>query len=197
MEVWLATENSHKLRETRAVLSDYSIKVWHLRRSKHEIQSPYLEKIASFAAKEAAREERRPVIVEDSGFFVRTLKGFPGPYSSYVYMTLGTEGILRLLTGDRDREAFFQSAVAICMQTTLNATFSGRVHGTIPRRPAGKHGFGFDPIFIPHRENRTFAEMDLSEKSRYSHRAIALRKFAAWFLSEAGRGAWFANGALK
>ncbi len=186
MEVWLATENSHKLREARAVLSDYSIRVRHLRKPKHEIQSPHLEEIARFAAKEAASEERRPVIVEDSGFFVRALKGFPGPYSSYVYMTLGPEGILRLLTGNRDREAFFQSTVAVCMQTTPSATFSGRVHGTIPRHRAGRHGFGFDPIFIPHRENRTFAEMDILEKSKYSHRALALRKFAAWFLSEAG-----------
>ncbi len=179
------------------MLSDYPIKVRHLRRPKQELQSPHLREIASFAAKEAARGEKRPVIVEDSGFFVKALKGFPGPYSSYVCKTLRPEGILRLLTGNRDREAFFQSTIAVCMQSRLSGTFSARVQGTIPRHPAGRHGFGFDPIFVPHGEKTTFAEMTLLEKNKYSHRALALRKFAAWFLSETRRGDRLASGALK
>jgi XTP/dITP diphosphohydrolase len=62
--------------------------------------------------------------------------------------------------------------------------FSGEIQGEIAseeRRGNGKSGFGFDPIFKPERSHKTFAEMNIAEKNRYSHRASAFHSFAKWY----------------
>lgn len=181
-KVWLVTENPHKLREAKAVLSNNNISLGQIRLPKVEIQSQDLEEIALFAARAVAREVDRPIIVEDSGLFISALNGFPGPYSSYVHKTLGLDGILRLVEGIRGREAYFQSTIATCLERSVYKTFSARVHGVISRRKAGKNGFGYDPIFALRNDSKTFGQMPGPEKNRYSHRALALRKFAKWFL---------------
>jgi len=79
---------------------------------KTEIQSTSLSAIAKFAAKEAAKKHNRTVLVEDSGLFVKALDGFPGPFSSYVHDTIGVEGLLRLMTRQTRREAYFSGFVS-------------------------------------------------------------------------------------
>jgi len=149
---------------------------------KHEIQAEDLSKIASFAAEQAVDETgMKDVVAEDAGFFVDALNGFPGPYSSYVYRKLGVDGILRLLReGDR-RDASFSCVVAYCSRSHGAVWFEGAVKGKVSSTPRGQHGFGFDPIFIPNQgEGRTFAEMGIDEKNRFSHRAMAFSKFFNW-----------------
>ncbi|HEY4823075.1 MAG TPA: XTP/dITP diphosphatase [Candidatus Bathyarchaeia archaeon] len=180
--LWFATENSHKFQEARTILSSYGIKVRQLRRRKTEIQSDNLEEIAKFAAKALSRNHKGRVLVEDSGLFIPTLKGFPGPYSSYIYKTLGLEGVLRLMDNSQDRKAYFQSTIAIRLEDGTSRTFSGRVYGTISRKVRGKSGFGFDPIFVPERESRTFGEMTQAVKNKCSHRARTFEEFAKWYL---------------
>ena len=84
-----------------------------------------------------------------------------------------------------DRQAKFQSVIAYCDETLCKPQcFSGEVKGeitTIERKTAGKTAFGFDPIFQPTGSSKTFAEMTIEEKNGYSHRAMAIRKFAQWY----------------
>jgi len=91
-----------------------------------------------------------------------------------VYKTIGIQGILKLLEGVENRRACFKSAVAVVLENTI-ITSTGEVCGEISREPRGNQGFGFDPIFIPSGETRTFGEMSIQEKNRYSHRAKAVR----------------------
>jgi len=122
--------------------------------------------------------------VEDAGLFVEALKGFPGPYSAYVYRTLGTRGILKLMENVEDRAASFRSVVVFSSPEHQPVCFSGEVKGRISMEERGDSGFGFDPIFEPEAgDGRTFAEMTTEEKNRYSHRAEALRRFAKWYSS--------------
>jgi XTP/dITP diphosphohydrolase len=159
-----------------------------LRIEKLEIQSNDLTAIASFAALQAARSKRCPVVSEDAGLFVNALGGFPGPYSSYVFKTLGTNGILRLMKNGSKRGAFFQAAVAFCTPKTRPRCFTGVVDGVVSRKPRGTNGFGFDPIFIPRQgDGRTFAEMATEEKNALSHRAMAFAKFSKWFIAKRKR----------
>ena len=83
----------------------------------------------------------------------------------------------------QDREAYFQSTVAIRLEDGTSRVLSGRVYGTISGKVRGNRGFGFDPIFIPRGESRTFGEMTQAVKNKYSHRARAFEKFAKWYLS--------------
>jgi len=150
--------------------------------SKTEIQSTNLGEIAKFAAEEAAKKHNRTVLVEDSGLFVKALNGFPGPFSSYVYAAIGVGGLLRLMNEQRRREAHFQASLAFASPWDSSQEFSGKVDGTISHKPMGKQGFGFDPIFIPRGARKTFAQGGTEYKDKYSHRAIAFRNLALWYI---------------
>jgi XTP/dITP diphosphohydrolase len=182
--VYFATGNRGKYLEAVRIASAHGVVLKHLRLQKQEIQSEQITEIASFAARQAAESTRRSVVVEDAGLFVKGLSGFPGPYSSYVFDTIGLRGILRLTQALSLRQAFFQASVAYCEPRRRPISFKGIVRGTLSRRPKGSHGFGYDPIFIPAEgDGRTFAEMSTNEKNLYSHRARAFTKFCRWFAS--------------
>jgi len=149
---------------------------------KTEIQSTSLEEIAKFAAEEAAKKHNRTVVIEDSGLFVRALNGFPGPFSSYVHATIGVRGLLRLMSQQTRRDAYFQASLAHASPRDSSQGFSGKVYGTISRKSAGTKGFGFDPIFVPKGARKTFAQGGSEFKDKYSHRAIAFRKLALWHI---------------
>ena len=180
--VYFATGNKGKYEEAAQVANGFGIRLKQLKFNKLEIQSNNLEEIASFASRHAAQATKRPVVAEDAGLFINALQGFPGPYSAYVYETLGYQGILRLMSHTRKRGAYFQAVVAYCYPGNSPICFSGIVNGIISPKAKGKYGFGFDPIFIPlKREGQTFAELSVNEKNRFSHRAKAFAKFFSWF----------------
>lgn len=182
--VYFTTGNKSKYFEAARIASALGVVLRHLRIEKLEIQSQSLSEIASFAAERAAESTGRNVVAEDAGFFVEGLGGFPGPYSSYVFGTLGIDGILSLMRNVRNRKASFQAAVAYCAPGQSSICFKGAVGGTLASLPRGQHGFGFDPIFVPREgDGRTFAEMRTKEKNLYSHRAKAFTKFCKWFSS--------------
>ncbi len=182
--VFFATNNIHKFNEARIVLKEYNIAVGMLRVKSLEIQSDNLQEISEASVNDAFEKCQLPVVVEDAGLFVTFLNGFPGPYAAYVYKTIGNRGLLNLLRGCPERSAMFRSVIAY-KSPTLNKPidFVGAVSGHITKeeKHSAKNGFGFDPIFRPLNNMKTFAEMNSAEKNRYSHRASAFRKFARWY----------------
>lgn len=183
--VFFATNNVNKFCEARQVLAEYKISAGMLRIKTVEIQSESLEEIAKTSVIEAFKKCKLPVIVEDAGLFVDSLNGFPGPYASYVYRTISNQGLLRLMENLVDRRAKFQSVISYCdSHSEQPLCFKGEVYGEITteeRKGNGKTGFGFDPIFRPLGSGKTFAEMDITEKNGFSHRAKATREFAEWY----------------
>jgi XTP/dITP diphosphohydrolase len=173
------TSNRHKAEEVLPIFNSYSIPVDVVYAKTLEIQSESLDEIAVFSAVQAYQFVKKPVFVEDAGLFITGLKGFPGPYSSYVYTTLGLEGVLRLVEGT-DRAAVFLSNICYFDPATGPRLFKGVCKGRIAPQPRGSGGFGFDPIFIPEKDTRTFAEMSLEEKNRLSHRGSAVRRLCRW-----------------
>jgi len=187
---FFVTSNVHKFNEARLVLAEYKITTAMLNVEAVEIQDDNIENIAKTSAMDAAAKANLPVFVEDAGLFIDALKGFPGPYSSYVYRTVGTKGILRLLQNEKKRDAYFLSVVAFsnAREPSKPKCFQGMVQGKIASEERGKRGFGFDPVFEPYGGNgKTFAEMTTQEKNKCSHRAQALRKFARWYSLHAQR----------
>ena len=141
---------------------------------------------AQTSVKNAYKRCHLPIFVEDAGLFIDSLSGFPGPYAAYVYNTIHNSGILKLMEDMVDRHATFQSIIAYCddQPQMQPECFEGESEGQITlseRREQGKSGFGFDPIFQASGSGKTFAEMTLEEKNGYSHRAMAIRKFAQWY----------------
>jgi XTP/dITP diphosphohydrolase len=183
--VFFATGNINKFNEARSILSPYGISIGLLRMKGDEIQSDTLEEIAKSSVINAYNRTHLPIFVEDAGLFIEALNGFPGPYAAYVYKTINNKGILKLMEKTKDRQAEFQSVIAYCDQNFSEPkAFDGESKGEITlseRKPQGKTPFGFDPIFQPNGSGKSFAEMTTEEKNGFSHRAIAIRKFAEWF----------------
>ena len=160
-------------------MKSFHIEIEFARFETTEIQSDSLEEIALEKSKKAYEKIRRPLIVEDTGLFVDSLKGFPGPYSSYVLETIGNQGILDLLLNRTNRFALFRSIVAY-KDNNKNITFSGETKGIISH-DITEGGWGYDPIFIPEGSSATYAKLGITNKMAISHRTHALNNFAEWY----------------
>lgn len=177
--ITFASTNQNKFLEVQSILSTRNISVDFSQIHLVEIQSDSLEEIAREKAKTAFAKVGRQVIVEDDGLFIDSLGGFPGQCSSFVFRTIGNDGILKLLAGSAKRSAYFRSLIAFYNGITLSIS-DGRVYGRISDRIT-EGGWGYDPIFVPDGTNLTFAELK-KNKNEYSHRKRALEKFAQWYL---------------
>jgi XTP/dITP diphosphohydrolase len=151
--------------------------VEHIRTRYPEIQAETLEETIVPGLRWLMERYDRPMFIDDSGLFVEALKGFPGVYSSYVFKTLGCEGVLRLMEGVGDRRARFECCIGYMEPGGEPFIARGVAQGSISRRMAGTGGFGYDPIFIPDGDSRTYAQMDVAEKNTMSHRGRAVAKF--------------------
>lgn len=177
-KIIFVTSNAHKVKEAAGILSPLGITVVQNNCGYPELQEDELEKIASYGAEWASNKLGSEVMVDDSGLFIRSLGGFPGPYSAYVFDTLGNERILKLMGGETDRKAVFRCVIGYCRPGEKARLFTGEVDGEISLFGRGDAGFGYDPIFAV--GGRTFGEMGDDEKNRLSHRYRALLKFAGW-----------------
>lgn len=175
-DLFFVSSNSHKYQEAKTILDSLGINLGFLKSNLEEIQSHSLNDIATAKARNAFSKFKKPIIIEDDGLFIDAIDGFPGPYSSYVFKTIGNKGILNLLKNNR--KAKFVSIITYCDKTILKS-FEGKLNGKISKIQKGK-GWGYDPIFIPNNSKKTFAE--LNNKNELSHRYKALRKFSKWYL---------------
>ena len=162
----------NKFREAGEILGGYEIV--QIREEYPEIQGKSSEGVIDFAL-ELLRGRAEVLMIEDTSFFIEVLGGFPGPYASYVSKTIRNGGILKLMKNEDDRRARFETVVGL-LRRDESTLFRGVCEGSLSLTEMGENGFGFDPIFIPEESNRTFAEMSIEEKNRFSHRARAFEK---------------------
>lgn len=175
-DLFFVSSNNHKYAEAKKILDSFGINIGFLKSNLEEIQSNSLHNIAMAKARDAFSKFKKPIIIEDDGLFIDSIDGFPGPYSSYVFKTIGNKGILNLLKNNR--KAKFVSIITYCDNTLLKS-FDGKLNGKISKTQKGK-GWGYDPIFIPNNLTKTFAE--INNKNELSHRYKALKKFSKWYL---------------
>jgi XTP/dITP diphosphohydrolase len=141
---------------------------------------------ALLKARHAADASGLIALADDSGLSVRALDGAPGVYSArwagpgkdFSVAMAKVEARLEAEDGD-DRAAWFTCALAVAWPDGPAVVVEGQAQGSLSFPPRGTLGFGYDPIFIPEGETRTFAEMTAAEKDRISHRAIAFAKLKA------------------
>lgn len=179
MKIRFVTSNPGKLREATAHLSPLGLEVESAAAPIVEIQADTLEEVARAKAESIRGRVEPPYFVEDAGLFVDALSGFPGVYSHYAYRTIGWQGLLRLLHDGVPRTAAFRAVIGYVAGTGAPGLFAGEALGRIASAGRGGQGFGFDPIFVPDGESRTFAELGPEEKSHVSHRGRALEALAA------------------
>ena len=175
-EITFISSNNHKFQEIRRIFAQYSkIEVKHIPTELRELQADNLEEIASFSLKDATKVSNDVYsFVEDSGIFIESLNGFPGPYSSYIFKTIGNEGIIKLMHNVTHRKAFFKSVIAL-KTTNEILIFTGVVDGFISETISDS-GWGYDPIFCINADLQTTLGDLGRRKDEISHRYHASRK---------------------
>jgi len=151
-----------------------------------------LEGNAVKKAREIAEFTGLPAIADDTGLEVDALDGRPGVLSArYAGPDANSEANRRLLLSELDgideRSARFRTVAAFVDDDEVHV-FDGTCEGLIAVAERGEGGFGYDSIFVPESDTRTFAEMTAEEKNKVSHRSEAFQKFAAFLRSEDAKG---------
>lgn len=183
----IASHNKGKVSEIQDLLLPYGIECV----SAHDLNLTEAEETgttfvenAIIKAKSAASESGLYSLADDSGFAVRALNGDPGVYSArWAGPDRDFDMAMRLvhekLEDHADKSASFICVLALCAPDGNVQTFEGRVDGQMVWPPRGDKGFGYDPVFIAHGHDKTFAEIDPAQKHAVSHRADAFQKFIA------------------
>lgn len=191
-EIVFASRNQGKIAEIRAMLAPLGISV----KSAVDLcledvaeTGKSFEENALLKAVAACKATQKPALADDSGLCVKALDGAPGIYSArYAPEHDFSKGMQKLLdemafSGSKDRSAYFACVLVLVYPDGTSKSFEGRIDGTIASKPRGAGGFGYDPIFIPEGQNKTFAELDSAYKNQTSHRAKAIQKLKAYFQS--------------
>lgn len=180
--IYFLSSNREKIKEVKLHLKKFGIKAIGMKKEIDEDRFERQEDIAKEKARKAAKLVKKPVIVEDTGLYLKAYRNFPGINAKFVFNCIGLKGILKLLEG-KDRKAYFKTIVAYCKPRGRPLTFTGICKGRISKKimkPITPK-VPYDSIFITKGEKRTFSQMTKEEKARYSHRAKAVEKFAKWF----------------
>ena len=180
MKIVFATNNQHKVKEIRSALPE-DISIITLREADIDVDIPEphetLEENAAEKARTIFRLTGLDCFSEDTGLEVTALDNAPGVHSARYAgdeksFDRNTEKLLANLEGKTDRSARFRTVICLILQGKEHY-FEGRCEGRIAGEPGGSQGFGYDPVFIPEGSDKTFAQMDMTEKNRFSHRKKA------------------------
>ena len=183
LKLIVASKNSGKIKEFQRILQLDSLGIELV----IDIEIPEVaetgnsfEENALLKATSIAKFTGIPAIADDSGLAVDALNGAPGILSARWSGGGDMENIKKVLDEIKEvpeskRSAKFVAVIALAKPTGENLIVRGELQGKIRRSPAGKNGFGYDPIFEPiSGDGRTLAELDPSEKDAISHRSLAL-----------------------
>lgn len=118
-----------------------------------------------------------PVLVDDTGFELAGLGGFPGALVTWALEAGGVQILHRMLPQGGPADAAAITCIGLADETGVHV-FTGRITGTVFAEPRGTNGFGFDPVFVPADATKSYAEMDDCEKDGCSPRGVALEKLA-------------------
>jgi len=202
-KVLIATSNAGKLRDFAGAAAMHGVRVESIPNFASlpipvEDGTTFAENAIKKANEYSLAVPGEIVVADDSGLEVDALDGAPGVHSarfaadqphlsdSNTDDELNNVRLVRELenTPDDRRTGRYVAVLAAARDGRTLRTFRGTAEGMILRIPRGTQGFGYDPYFYFPSLYRTFAELDPEEKSKYSHRGEAFRKFLAWYLAQ-------------
>lgn len=186
--VHFVTTNPGKVHTMHRALAPWGIEVVHVQHDLPEMRSDNPQKIAEQKVRSAFEMLQKPVIAQDSGFYITALNGFPRAFVNFALETIGIEGILRLVEG-KPRACEFRSSIAfldsylpepVSFITSNPGTLADEPRGTI----SDKAWSGLYLVFIPKGHTQTLAEMSEEEYKAWSetiHKNSYAAQFGRWF----------------
>jgi XTP/dITP diphosphohydrolase len=196
MKLIFATNNQHKVEEIQAAIGDI-LEVISLKQAGIDIDIPEphdtLEENASEKSRTIHQLTGENCFSEDTGLEVDALNGEPGVKSARYAgedkaFDKNIDKLLAKLGSSPNRKARFRTVISLIWQGR-EWHFEGICEGTIGFERQGHGGFGYDPVFIPSGETRTFAEMTLAEKNQISHRKKAAEKLVLFLQNQVNAAA--------
>lgn len=193
-ELIFATNNQNKIREVQSILNtNWKLKTLKEAGIEKDIPEPYdtLEENAHAKSKFIFDLTNENCFSEDTGLEVYALGNAPGVYSARYAGEHGNDQanidkLLLELSAEQDRRAQFRTVISLVLDEK-EYQFEGICVGKITDMARGENGFGYDPVFIPEGADKTFAEMDMVEKNKFSHRKKAVSQLLKFLSSYNGK----------
>ncbi len=190
-KICFATHNADKLREIKNHLKDLVEIVGLEEFPEHEAPEETeetLEGNAQLKSMDIYNRYNITCFADDTGLEVMALNGQPGVRSARfagedASYNDNVDLLLEKLKGEVDRRAQFKTVIALTLADGKTLFFEGVCRGEITEKRQGEGGFGYDPIFLPEGQQKTFAEMTLSEKNEISHRGRAVKMLIKYLTS--------------
>lgn len=187
MKLIFATNNQHKVEEIRHSIGQ-QFELLTLKEAGIDVDIPEphdtIEANASEKSRTIYRMTDTNCFSEDTGLEVAALNGEPGVKSARYAgedkaFDKNIDKLLHKLEGKDDTRARFKTVISLIIDGK-ETLFEGICNGRIIRERRGSKGFGYDPVFIPDGSDKTFGEMEMEEKDRFSHRAKATQKLVTF-----------------
>ena len=191
-DILFFSHNQKKIIEIKQIFKDSKIKIYDLNSFKKikELRAPKengdtFSSNAKIKSKYGQQLFDMPCFADDSGFCVEALKNNPGVKSKRFLEKFSNnkkafDYIISNVIKKKNNKAFFVTAISLTLKKNHHVIFLGKINGTVSLEPKGANGFGYDPIFVPENNIKTFAEMNLEEKNIISHRKIAISKLKSF-----------------
>lgn len=193
LELVVATNNAHKVKEYAEMFSAYDIKFYSMKDlgivcNPDENGNTY-EENSLIKASNLAKLTTLPVIADDSGLNVVALNDFPGIYSSRFADSMGGNKyanleLIKRLEPFKDKSAYFACVITLMNVEEKPLQFKGICKGHILDKPVGENGFGYDPIFYSNEAKMPFGNAEANIKNKYSHRAKATQELIKYLLGK-------------
>lgn len=172
-KIYIATTNDKKVESIKKILG---VEVEKIALDLPEVQSINVEEVVTYSAKDAYKKTGKPVLVNDTGFYIEAWQGLPGALITwFTKYTVGVPGLLKMLETEENRKATAKTAYAFFDGKEVH-TFIGEMSGTLTHEEKGTYGFEWDSIFMPDGYKKTFGEMLPEEKDSVPYYKSALLK---------------------
>jgi len=186
------SNNKNKISEVKKLFKDTGIKLYSLDDFKKikepkETGNTFVEnaKIKSICG---YKFFKMPCFADDSGICINALNNKPGVksrrfFSKFLNKKITFDYILNKTKESKNKAAYFKTSICLTLNENEYIIFEGRISGTIADCPLGKNGFGYDPIFIPNGQTKTYGQMTQKQKNSLSHRSLAINKLLGFIVS--------------
>lgn len=167
MKINYITTNKFKVVVAKNILEPLGIEVEAKSIDCPEIQADTIEEVAKFSSKYASDFLHENTLKNDSGIVIPALKGFPSAYTKYVDETIGVDGVLKLMDGVEERDAYFIEVLAYTEYGKQPVAFISKTEGKLAKVKSGEFGWSWDFIFIPKGSDKTLANYPDDERWKF------------------------------
>ena len=172
MKIYYVTGNDLKVKLAKSIFEKRGVEVIQEDIDTPEIQSLDCKEIAEYSSKYAANLLNKPVLKNDSGFFIESLDGFPGALAKYAEDTIKAEGYIKLLEGKVNRKAYWVEVLSYCEPGKDPVSFTSYSYGRIANEVHEGHGYDYDKIFKTLSDEIKSPNEDINSKSSLSNSNI-------------------------